>query len=130
MFRSAQDAGVNIIALQKQKEKWGEQVSATGRVSRGPTGEWEAMGFGRLADEVTLEAEVYQSLCTHQHPGACKGEKCAYGCDPTCGADGKFHLKVTKCTQNAELMFKDFADPNFIEIAMAVYPKSGISEWE
>lgn len=129
MIRSAQDAGVNHIILQKMKEKWGETVSATGRVSRGPTGEFEPMGFGRIADEVTLEGEVYQSLCTHQHPGPCQDGNCAYKCDPPCGADGLFHLRVTKCTQNADLIYRDFPSPTFLDVALAVYPKSEPEEW-
>lgn len=128
MIRAAQDAGVNHIILQKMKEKWGETVTATGRVSRGPTGEWEPSGFSHIGYEVTFEGEIYQSLCTHQHHGACQ-EPCQYGCQPPCGADGKFHLRVTKCTQNSDLIFQDFADPNFVEIATAVYPNTQPEEW-
>ena len=128
MVRAAQDAGVNHIILQKMKERWTEQVSATGKVSRGPSGEWEPSGFSHLPYEVTLQAEVYQSLCTHQHPGPCQ-DGCKYGCNPGCGADGLFHLKVLKCTQNADLIFRDFANPNFLDVALAVYPGSDASEW-
>jgi len=129
MIRAAQDTGVNHIILQKMKEKWGETVSATGKVSRGPTGEWEPSGFSHIGYEVTLEGEVYQSLCTHQHPGPCMEGHCAYGCNPPCGADAKFHLRITKCTQNADLIFRDFADPNFVEIATEVYGKTSPEEW-
>ena len=129
MIRAAQDAGVNLIILQKMKEKWGEQVSATGKVSRGPTGEWEPSGFSHIAYEVTLEGEIYQSLCTHQHQGECPSKGCKYECNPGCGADGKFHLRVTKCTNRAELIFQDFADPTFLDVAMALYPGTGPDDW-
>jgi hypothetical protein len=128
MIRAAQDSGVNLIILQKLKEKWGEVISATGKVSRGPTGEWEPDGFTHLPYEVTLEAEIYQSNCTHEHPGACQ-EGCAYKCNPPCGADGLFHLKVSKCTQRAELIFTDFANPTFLDVAMAIYPGTKPEEW-
>lgn len=129
MIRAAQDAGVNHIILQKMKPVWGEQVSATGKVSRGPTGEWEPSGFSHLAYEVTFEGEVYRSLCTHEHPGPCLNGNCAYKCDPACGADGLFHLKVLKCTQRSDLVFKDYPNPNFMELALEIYPNTAPEDW-
>ena len=132
MIRAAQYAGINLIILSKMKEKWGETVSASGRINRGPTGEWEPQGFSHIGYEVTFEGEVFQSSCTCKgkgkpHPGECLAGVCE--CTSPCGADNLFHLKVLKCTQNPSLLYEDIPEPTFPLIASLIYPDSDESDW-